>query len=274
MPRSFLARARQTLFNRRIQIPFSGYEPGTLPSAIDELTDEELQALNANVEWNAFVVDRHGRRFGNRASSRKRAEPQALPDKRITLLAEQFQLKGKHVAELGCFEGIHTIGLCGVAGSVSAYDARIENVVKARIRCQLYYCNPRIFKVDLEDSPGESQIECDVMFHCGVLYHLADPVRHLLSLESTVSDGLLLDTHYAEPEEAMEAYEVRGHRYSFKLYAEGGYRNVFAGTQPIARWLTLDTIVELLSQAGFADVQIHEKRAERNGPRVLLIAKR
>jgi tRNA (mo5U34)-methyltransferase len=37
-------------------------------------------------------------------------------------------LSNKDVLEIGCFEGIHTIGLCNYSRRVYAVDSRIENV--------------------------------------------------------------------------------------------------------------------------------------------------
>ena len=41
-----------------------------------------------------------------------------------------------------------------------------------------------------------------------------------------------------------------------------------------ASWLTLDDLMALLNGLGFARCELLEQRAERNGPRVLIIAHR
>ena len=41
-----------------------------------------------------------------------------------------------------------------------------------------------------------------------------------------------------------------------------------------AKWLKLDDIVSLLKESGFNQVEIIEKRNERNGSRVLLMAQK
>jgi tRNA (mo5U34)-methyltransferase len=84
----------------------------------------------------------------------------------------------------------------------------------------------------------------------------------------------MLDTHYALEEEAREAYDVDGERYRYKLFQERGRGDVFSGLGESSRWLTLDAITRLLRLTGFDEIDVVETRRERNGPRVLLIARR
>lgn len=45
------------------KLPLAGYAPG-LKSHLDELSDEILQDLNNLLDWNSFITDAKGRRFG------------------------------------------------------------------------------------------------------------------------------------------------------------------------------------------------------------------
>ena len=109
--------------------------------------------------------------------------------------------------------------------------------------------------------------------HIGVLYHLKDPVRHLLELSRFVKLGVLLDTHYALEEEARNTYEMNGRIYRYKKYREIK-SSVFSGVYDHSKWLRLTDIVQILSDSGFKRVDIVETREERNGPRALLVASR
>jgi tRNA (mo5U34)-methyltransferase len=219
-------------------------------------------------------VDSRGRRFGGVAGEGKRDKPQSIPDRRVLLLDRKFSLSDKHVLEVGCFEGVHTIALCRLAAQVTAVDARIENVAKTLVRCALYDAYPRVFTLDVESSPDEEVLRADLCHHVGVLYHLSDPVTHLRRLGRWVSGGLMLDTHHATPEGATDVYKVDGRSYRHRRYGEHGRRDAFSGMRSHARWLLLDDIVALLEEAGFGDVEVVERRDERNGPRVLLFAER
>jgi tRNA (mo5U34)-methyltransferase len=125
-----------------------------------------------------------------------------------------------------------------------------------------------------ESTPGSQDINCDVLHHVGVLYHLLDPVSHLIEIAGAVRRGIMLDTHYARAEEATSSYEIRGRSYAVKEYRESGYVDVFSGMYPMSRWLTLDDLSNILKEAGFAHVEIAQRRDERNGARALIFAER
>ena len=242
---------------------------------VDPLSDDDLSRLNDLMPWKAFTVDRHGRRFGGVAWRGKRDQPQPVPDRRALILDERFRLADKHVLEFGCFEGIHTIGLARCAAAVTAVDGRIENVAKTILRTALYGCYPRVFLYDVEQlPPSYDLLQADVLHHVGVLYHLRDPVRHLLEIGRYIRLGVMLDTHYALDDEARLVYEINGQEYRYKQFQERGRSDVFSGLGASSKWLPLDVITELLKQTGFGNVEVVETRLERNGPRVLLIARR
>jgi 2-polyprenyl-3-methyl-5-hydroxy-6-metoxy-1,4-benzoquinol methylase len=240
---------------------------------IERLTDEDVERLNELLPWKCFIVDRGGRPFGGIAWRGKRIEPERIPDPRIELFHERFDLSDKHVLEIGCFEGIHTIALCRLAAQVTAVDARVENVVKTVVRCAFFDERPRVVFHDIEDEAGGDEfLHADVCHHVGVLYHLADPVTHLRRLGTWISRGLMLDTHYARDEDATDEYEVNGEQFRFRRYVERGRGDVFSGMRPTSKWLTLDDIERVLGSGGFDKMEIVETRQERNGPRVLLFA--
>lgn len=258
----------------RLPLTSPAWPPGAPVPLVDRLSDAELEELNGVVRWNCFVLDGQGRRFGNAASATKRTEPQEVPDRRVTLLHERLPLGGKHVVEMGCFEGVHTIALARLAGRVTAVDSRVENVVKAIVRTALFGVHPTIFVCNVERYPLPPELACDVVLHIGVLYHLKDPITHLRALCRLAREGLLLDTHIAEPREATARFEVDGASYPYKRAGEAGLRAVFAGMYDHAKWLTLDTITGLLREGGLTKVEVVERREERNGPRVLIVASR
>lgn len=253
-------------------LPLKGFEPTTFSfPEIDRMSDEELQHLNELLPWSSWVVDANGRRFGNRFNETKRNEPESIPDYRNIGLHERFDLSDKHVLEVGCFEGNHTVELASVARKVTAVDSRIEHVVQTLVRCNMAGFHPAVHCWDVEtEIPAGLDLTCDVLHHCGVLYHLERPVEHLQRFLPLVSSGLLLDTHVAP--EGAELKEYAGVRYWY--FGEHGRSNPFAGMYGHAKWIVLDDLCELLQQLGFASVDVAEQRYERSGPRVLIYASR
>lgn len=251
-------------------LPLHGWPPGNA-SEVDRLSDADLETLNGLLPWHCFTADGRGRRFGDRAGPGKREEPQPIPDPRIILMDERFGLENRTVLEVGCFEGVHTVGLCKRGAAVIAVDSRPENVAKTIVRTGLYGCNPRIVVRNLEEPDALEGLEADIAHHVGVLYHLQDPVSHLLRLGAVV-EGIMLDTHVAA--EAEDSYQVAAETYAFAHFAEGGRADPFSGMRSSAKWLTLDALMAALSRGGFDTIEMIEERQERNGPRVLLFATR
>jgi tRNA (mo5U34)-methyltransferase len=259
-----------------MRFPLQGFDENRISiPVVEALSDEDLQELNAMLPWACFVVDSRGRRFGKPMSATKRNVPQAVPDRRIVALNERVPLKDLTVLEIGCFEGVHTAGLTQFAKHVKACDSRISNVVKTIVRCGMFQILPTVFVWDVEQpAPAGQDVSCDVLHHVGVLYHLRDPVAHLKSLLPQVSRAVMLDTHYARPEEATSQYTAAGRQYRYKNFVEGGRAEPFSGMYDTAKWLLLDDLIGLLREGGFSRVDVVEDRAERNGARILIMAER
>ena len=258
-------------------MPLSGYKENLASSGhVEELSDKDLERLNDILPWQCFTADMRGRRFGNMAWKGKRDLPQEIPDKRIEKLHELFDLRDKDILEIGCFEGVHTIGLCNYSRNVYAIDSRIENVIKTIVRANMFGHRPavRVFDADSDATPPYIE-QCQIVHHVGVLYHLAEPVRHLLSLKGKMLQGILLDTHYATEEMATNQYKASdGKIYKYHHFKEGGRDEVFSGMHDHAKWLTKDVIFELLSKIGLPEIRIEADSVQRNGPRLTVLAKR
>ena len=242
---------------------------------VDDLSDADLALLNKLLPWQCFTLDSHGRQFGKAASSTKRNLPQIIPDCRIVDLDRRFPLNGSTVLEVGCFEGIHTIALAACGAKVIGIDSRIENVVKTNVRLWAFGIDATIFRCDVEQEADFAKIPTvDITYHIGVLYHLVDPVTHLLKILAQTRKAIVLDTHYAKDAEADHLFELRGVSYRYKHYREKGRSQAFAGMYDHAKWLTLDTLIGLLKSSGFSNVDVAELREERNGARTLIYASR
>jgi hypothetical protein len=238
---------------------------------VDFLSDEDLDLLNSLLPWRCYTLDGRSRPFGGIAGRNKRRDPQAVPDPRIKQFNEAYPLAGRTVLEIGCFEGVHTVGLCQFGANVVAVDARIENVVKTIVSANLFGHRPDVRCVDVDSVAGLERLpEVDIVHHVGVLYHLVDPVTHLCRLARVTRHTMMLDTHISPDGEDSQSYEAEGERWGFRLYREGGRKDVFSGMGSDAKWLTQATLERALRKAGFSLNTTVELRNERNGPRVLM----
>lgn len=237
-----------------------------------KLSDADLDEFNRLLPWYAGTRLPDGRVVGSltaRANKREAVEP--VPDKRITRLHAELDLAGRKVLEVGCFEGIHTLGLCGYGADVTAVDLRPINVIKTCTRLAAYGASAHVFTIDVEDESVELPA-FDVVFHCGVLYHLEEPVRHLQRLLPRCN-AIYLDTHIAREDENEATLTSGGTTYHGHHHEEGGWKDPFSGRGKGAFWLKLSDLRGLLENAGFS-VDVWGVRDERNGPRVGLLAVR
>lgn len=242
---------------------------------LESLKDEDLCRLNDLLPWSCYVLDERGRRFGKPWSVGKRGTPQRIPDRRIVELDRRFPLRDLVVLEVGCFEGVHTVALARLARRVLAADSRVENVVKTIVRCAAYRTSPEVFVWNIEEGiPKEPDLTCDILHHVGVLYHLADPVRHLREILPIVKQGVMLDTHVASEDSAVDSYVSEGKPYRYMEYRERGRHDPFSGMAEHAKWIREEDVIGLLHESGFHRVEVAERRQERNGPRVLIFASR
>lgn len=237
-----------------------------------ELKDEDLAEFNRLLPWHAGTQLPDGRIIGSlEARPGKRDSIQAIPDKRITKLHKTIDLAGKSVLEIGCFEGIHTIGLCSQGANVTAVDLRPLNVVKTSVRLACYGYSARVVTLDVEN-PDVNLPDFDVIFHCGVLYHLEDPVAHLQRLLPHCQT-IYLDTHVAGEADDDATLESGGRTYHGHQHDEGGWADPFSGRGKGAFWLKTSDLVKLVEEAGLR-TELWSERDERNGCRIGLFATR
>jgi 2-polyprenyl-3-methyl-5-hydroxy-6-metoxy-1,4-benzoquinol methylase len=241
---------------------------------IDKLSDDALATVNNALAWNAFTVDSMGRILGRAYSHKKRHKAQLMPDPRILKLADSVQLKGTRVLEIGCFEGIHTLGLSMLGANVVGIDARPENILKAQARAYLYSQSATFEVVNVENSDLTQLGIFQGVFSCGVLYHLANPFQHLKSLSAINTNWLYLDTHVKSKDDKTVPYTFDNKVYKAKKYIEFGLADVFSGINKYSHWVSTEDLMHFLRSVGYSKVELIEVRNERNGERVAILARK
>ena len=242
---------------------------------LNTFTDDELRRFNELLPWASMTAAPAGRIVGNAWNAAKRATLNELVDSRIVAFNERLPLKGLHVLEAGCFEGIHTIACALYGAKVTGFDGRMENILKTMARIWAYRqtCDLVLWNVE-QAPPHDLPAAWDVLHHVGVLYHLSNPVEHLNLVLPRTGRGVLLDTHVASDDQnASKQQDVAGVTYRYARHGEA-QRDVspFAGLEDHAKWLHLDDLVGLLRRNGFDKVEMFSDRAERNGRRVTIFA--
>lgn len=235
------------------------------------LTEQQFQDFQNVVEWETATPLPDGRILG---APEKRGCLVPANDFRVAAVAERFAAADKTILELGPCEGYFTVQLARICRHLTAIELRPKNLVCTMIRlflhavrnCELHLGDVR----DLDTAFGRF----DILFHAGVFYHLDDPVGHLFKVRS-LAPRLLLDTHYvADGDNRFQAADLRhdGKTYRAVGWHETGWQDIWAGAQPTSRLLYLDSLMELLQDAGFDRVEVVTNQPLAFAPRVVLLA--
>ncbi|GEO99675.1 class I SAM-dependent methyltransferase [Methylobacterium haplocladii] len=190
---------------------------------------------------------------------------------------------GYDVLELGPLEGAHTYQLEGLgARSITAVESNSDAFLKSLIVKNMVGLNRSTFLLgDVSrylEAPGPRY---DVIFCCGILYHMLDPVE-LIRLAAARSDRLFIWTHYFLDQPrlpAMTMREVRHGSLTVRLheltYRHRGLGQFLGGNQPKTRWMELPEILAALHHFGLSETTvIRDDPNGPNGPAVTLAASR
>jgi SAM-dependent methyltransferase len=187
-------------------------------------------------------------------------------DIRVATFFEWFG-SPRTILELSSFEGVHTLQLSAEVTTerVLGLEGRSDNVERARLVAELAGQDNVEFAVEnLETVDLAPYGRFDAVFCGGLLYHLVAPWR-LLAEVARVSDRLFLDTHYW-PWPATA--EVEGYRGGW--VDEGGSGDALSGLSSRSLWLNRPSLLEALTNAGWAVRQLLDHPGWRHGPRLWL----
>jgi len=247
------------------------------------LTVDQIEKLNSLLPWSTLVAYR-GTLQGAPWDNKKRCAVHSIPDAHIKALRPWIE--DKRVLEIGCHEGVYTLGLAKYAASVVALDGRMDNIIKTLTRVWLANKSKAIRVVcnNLEDLdvPGLGKADSegyvfDLIHHNGVLYHLSNPLAHLDNiLDNNPSKVLYLDTHVASETKCAHTYVHGGMAYDVHKYAEPASRSYspFAGITADSIWLKVDDLINYLSKKGFGTIEEKSIREERNGMRCRILCRK
>lgn len=106
--------------------------------------------------------------------------------------------KNVKVADLGCLEGGYSFAFAKEGYSVLGFDAREDNISKCNYVKSNYDIDSSLINFIKDDIRNISNYgSFDVVFCCGLLYHLDTPVSYLKLLGAITKKLLILHTHYS-----------------------------------------------------------------------------
>jgi SAM-dependent methyltransferase len=185
---------------------------------------------------------------------------------------EQGTLAGMRILELGPLEGAHTFQLEKFgADEVVAIEANAEAYLKCLIVKEILQLKRvRFLYGDFLEYLREDSTKWDIIFCCGVLYHMIDPIA-LIALMSERTDRVFVWTHYCT-NESQSRYTtimrgVEQFNYYSHVYASRDSGTFWGGVQDKSSWMSRDDILRAFKMYGFVNVDVHHEEPNHpNGP--------
>jgi len=171
------------------------------------------------------------------------------------------------VADLGCMEGGYAAAFAQAGYDVTGIEPRTENYLNA-VWLQETLGLPNLRFVQATATPSllgagnalRVKNSFDVVFCCGLLYHLEYPVAFLHQLGQVTKTLLILNTHYSMPDGHPESWHQPGSYCDMTLTTHEGYTGHWFHEEDDrwagfgnrdSFWLTKGDLMEAMSEAGF-----------------------
>lgn len=223
------------------------------------------------------------------------ASAELFSDKRIWWADEVFGgVRGMRVLELGPLEGGHTYMLDRLgATQVTAIEANRRAFLRCLVVKELLGMpSSRFLLGDFMPylrTAADRQERWDLCLAVGVLYHQRAPVS-LLELATSVSDRILLWTHYYDEEilaarsdhaarfsgsfaQTTAGFPHTLHRHVYRAALE--WRGFCGGSATWAAWMEREELLSALSHFGFTVLGIEFDHSDHpNGPALCIAAER
>jgi len=179
----------------------------------------------------------------------------SVGDPRLGMFHE-FAPETQTILELGSLEGAHTFLLAQhpTIQRVVSVEGRAANIRKATFLQELLGVqNVEFTQANLEDADLAALGRFDAVFCCGLLYHLPRPWT-LLERLPAIAPKLFLWTRYSDDHAADLTVEgFRGRK-----QGEAGLDDPLSGLSSDSFWLTLGSLIEALTKAGYGRIEIFQ----------------
>lgn len=198
-------------------------------------------------------------------------------DPRVGFAVRQFagpegDLRGQRVLELGPLEAAHTHQLERSGADVLAVEANTEAYMKCLIVKELTgLTRARFLYGDFVEYLRTARAErFDLIFCCGVLYHMNDPLA-LIEAMAARTDRIFVWTHYfgdGTPAPSIaERVERNGHCYIYhrRLNVDRASDVYWGGGRPSSALLARDDIFRAFADQGLIHSTVHQDELDHPG---------
>jgi SAM-dependent methyltransferase len=186
------------------------------------------------------------------------------------LLGVGDRLDGMRVLELGPLEGAHTYQLEKLgAASILAIEANAEAFLKCLITKEITGLRAANFMHgDFSQYLANSNENFDLVFCCGVLYHMPDPLALIGSI-ARCTKRCFVWTHYYDgknypgpPREARSDPRYPGVILYTVEYDNMDFGQFWGGNRPTSVWLDRDAIICAFHREGFRKIDVIDENPD------------
>jgi hypothetical protein len=241
-------------------------------------------AIDAIAGWNSEFPSELGVTAGNRVN---------FADPRVAWALEHYgSVMGKNVLELGPLEGAHTYLLDRSGANITAVEANRSAFLRCLVTKELLGLpRARFLLGDGVQFLEQNETRYDLIFACGVLYHMVDPLRFLEAVASR-TDAIYLWTHVIDDDRGTAPNYDQTSRYDNvretrlfrhkeitlyrRSYMNGQMNPDFCGGMyDSIRWMERGSLLEALASLGFSYLRMgHMAEANPLEPSLSILAKR
>jgi hypothetical protein len=185
------------------------------------------------------------------------------------------------ILELGSLEGGHTYQLekLGIK-SITSIEANTESFLKCLIVKEVLGLRAKFLYGDFVKYLETTETKYDLIFACGVLYHMIDPL-HLLYLISQRTERVFIWTMYVRTDDVdkfTEQFDVDRYglklRYFKNVYDPNHYSRSYSGIESYSCHLMRDDIINALKHFGFEKIHIMKDDQGENLSTISIVAHR
>lgn len=229
-------------------------------------------------EWSSKLPEKYG------LHTKPGTAAGLFDDARVKWAEDVFgPFNGLDILELGPLEGGHSymFNERGI-NSLTAIEANTRAFLKCLCIKEILALDNVHFKLgDFAKHLEQTEVRYDLIFACGVLYHMPNPISLLRGI-SGATDKVFLWTHYYDRDaiegdkdlsrkfSSVEQIELDGRSYDCAIqnYQEAlGWDGFCGGGESTSTWLTRESLIAALEDFGFSDLQFgFENKGHPNGP--------
>jgi hypothetical protein len=186
------------------------------------------------------------------------------------------------VLELGPLEGAHSYQLEQLgAARVLAIESNVEAYLKCLIMKEALGMKRAEFLLgDFNHYLRDCATRFDLVFACGVLYHMEDPLSLICGI-ARVTDRCLVWTHYFDEKRdnrraaipaALDGFSGTYYRAEYQDRAQASF---WGGNKPSASWMKREDILTAFRHFGLDEIKIiAEEPDSQPGPSITFAAQR